>query len=392
MSVHDMRAVVGAASQTQNAVAVAPHKTPLDSLTSLRFFAALAIVVFHLKPVMPSFFQPVRAAYLYDRLACGVGFFFVLSGFVLYYNYGRLPKLRLKEFYVKRWARIYPLHLLTFTVWCALFYSSWGNSQSDKLLSGLANLTLTQSLIPGLLFGLGFNAVSWSLSNEAFFYAVFPWVRRTAVCMTALGTICGYLVLAHLLGFQPSVNKVFPNIEYFFAPLRLAEFCAGIFIAKLFCQQAKLPHATLLEASVLAAVVFNVFFQNVAHYSLGQLSYLPAFAAMIWVFAHQQGAISRALARQRALVFLGECSFSLYMWHHLIMRLCQEHLPATTPAWLAISVAFGASLTISVVSFKWFEVPMRKLLANTLAGRSERAVDDRLPQVAAAKPSVRAAA
>ena len=390
MSVHDMRTIVCVANDAPNATTVAPHNAPLDSLTSLRFFAALAIVVYHLKPVMPSFFQPIRAAYLYDQLACGVGFFFILSGFVLYYNYGRRAKLGLKEFYVKRWARIYPLHLLTFTVWCALSYSNWGAPQSDKLLSGLANLTLTQSLFPGLLFCLGFNAVSWSLSNEAFFYAVFPWVRHTRVCMTALGTICGYLILAHLLGFQQSVHTVFPNIEYFFAPLRLGEFCAGIFIAKLFCQQARLPHATLLEASVLAAVVFNVCFQNVTHYSLGQLSYLPTFAALIWVFAHQQGAISRALAQQRSLVFLGECSFSLYMWHHLIMRLSNEHFPKTTPAWLAISAAVAASLAISIVSFKCFEDPMRKLLGRSLVGRGERAAENRQPQTA--EPSVRAAA
>lgn len=391
MSVHDMRTMVYVANDDPNAAAVSPHKAPLDSLTSLRFFAAMAVVVFHLKPVMPSFFQPVRAAYLYDRLACGVGFFFVLSGFVLYYNYGRTAKLGLKEFYIKRWARIYPLHLLTFTVWCALFYSSWGTSQSNKLLSGLANLTLTQSLFPGGLFCLGFNAVSWSLSNEAFFYAVFPWVRRTRVCMAALGTIGGYLVLAYVLGFQDSVSRVFPNIEYFFAPLRLAEFCAGIFIAKLFCQQVRLPHATLIEVSVLAAVVFNVCFQDVAHYSLGQLSYLPTFAALIWVFAHQQGAVSRALARQRTLVFLGECSFALYMWHHLIMKLCQERFPTATPAWLAISAAIGVSLAISIASFKWFEDPMRKLLAKALLGRGERAVENRQPQTDA-EGSVRAAA
>ncbi len=144
------------------------------------------------------------------------------------------------------------------------------------MLSGLANLTLTQSLLPGFVFSLGFNAVSWSLSNEAFFYAVFPWVRRTAVCMTALAGISGYLVLAEAIGFQKSVSNVFPNIEYFFAPLRLAEFCAGILIAKLYCQKPAWPHATFIEASVLAVVLFNVCFHNV-HYSLGQLS---AFAGV----------------------------------------------------------------------------------------------------------------
>jgi peptidoglycan/LPS O-acetylase OafA/YrhL len=187
--------------------------------------------------------------------------------------------------------------------------------------------------------------------------------------MTAIAAIFGYLILAETLGFQKSVSNVFPNIEYFFAPLRLAEFCAGIFIAKLYCQKPVWPHATFIEAAVLATVLFNVCFHSV-HYSLDQLSHLPAFAAMIWVFAHQQGAISRFLANQRLLVFLGEASFSLYMWHHLIMRWCNSNLPATTAPWLAISVAMGASLAISAVSFKWFEDPVRKWLAQALLGRT----------------------
>lgn len=374
-----------------DAIPIAVKKSTLASLTSLRFFAALAIVVFHLKSTMQAFFQPVRGVYLLDRLACGVGFFFILSGFVLYYNYGERRKLDLKDFYVKRWTRIYPLHLLTFTIWCAVFYSTWGATTNEKLLSGLANLTLTQSLFPGFLFCLGFNAVSWSLSNEALFYAVFPWLRRTIACVTVMGAIAAYLVVSHAVGFTEATNRVFPNNEYFFAPLRLVEFCAGIFIAKVFSENAKLPHATLLEALALAVVLFNVCFQSV-HFSLEQLSHLPAFAAMIWVFAHQQGAFSRVLANQKVLIFLGEASFSLYMWHHMIMSWCNRHIPTTTPAWLSVSIAVGASLLVSTVSFRWFEDPVRKLLTKAILCRHPLTLAAQQPDDSCSESSVRAAA
>jgi len=78
---------------------------PLQSLTALRFVFALGIVLFHLKFVLPTFY----AWRYFDKLEAGVQMFFVLSGFVLYYNYGRLSRLRLKEFYIRRFARIYPL-------------------------------------------------------------------------------------------------------------------------------------------------------------------------------------------------------------------------------------------------------------------------------------------
>src|SRR4029077_17422654 len=85
------------------------HKTaPLNGLTSLRFFAATMIVIghgsgefgFHLSP--DSLFA----------LNSGVSFFFVLSGFILYYNYPALPnRSAVSAFYAARFARIWPLHI-----------------------------------------------------------------------------------------------------------------------------------------------------------------------------------------------------------------------------------------------------------------------------------------
>ncbi len=60
MSVCNMTSINDARDKGQ-AGSLSLKKAPLDSLTSLRFFAVLAIVVYHLKPVMPAFFQPVRA-------------------------------------------------------------------------------------------------------------------------------------------------------------------------------------------------------------------------------------------------------------------------------------------------------------------------------------------
>ena len=114
---------------------------------------------------MPTFYS----GYAFNHFAIGVEFFFVLSGFVLRLTYGALNPLNAGTFYVRRIARIYPLHLLTFFVWCVLFYSTWGNSGQKKFDSGVANLLLLQSFFAGFLYNLGFNAVSWSISDEAFF-------------------------------------------------------------------------------------------------------------------------------------------------------------------------------------------------------------------------------
>lgn len=333
----------------------------LDALTALRFFAALAIVVYHLKPVMPVFCGGLAKFPLFDRLSIGVEFFFVLSGFILHYNYGSRAGLDLKEFYVKRAVRIYPLHILTAGTWCALFFASWGAPFRDKLWSGLANLTLTQSLVPGMLFCLGYNAVSWSLSNEAFFYAWFPLLRRKAVSLSVLSVVAAYLVAAYMTGLQPVVAEYFPNVEYFCPLIRVAEFCAGILAAQSFKAETRLTNATVWEAGVLAALIFQVCFQHV-DYSLNQLSNLFMFTAAVWIFAHQQGAISKWLANQTTLVLLGEASFSLYMWHHMVLSVGNAHLPHGMWAPAAVFLAVGTSIVVSVFSFRYFENPARRIL------------------------------
>ena len=80
----------------------------LDALTSLRFFAAMAIVIEHTKDafhVTAWIHSPIPYDY-------GVSFFFVLSGFILTYNYREIGDFAAcRRFYVARFARIWPLHV-----------------------------------------------------------------------------------------------------------------------------------------------------------------------------------------------------------------------------------------------------------------------------------------
>jgi peptidoglycan/LPS O-acetylase OafA/YrhL len=82
-------------------------EAPLRGLTSLRFFAAAMIVVGH---GAGEFGFQLDADALF-ALNTGVSFFFVLSGFILYYNYPVLPdRAAVSRFYLARFARIWPLH------------------------------------------------------------------------------------------------------------------------------------------------------------------------------------------------------------------------------------------------------------------------------------------
>lgn len=143
----------------------------LDALTSLRFFAALAIVTEHSRGVFLS--QDVLTAWPLDQ---AVSFFFVLSGFVLFHVYPDLPdKQAIGRFWLARVARLWPAHLSALLV-LLLFMADQIHLLlgSDSLIIVVANLFLVQAWIPLPDFYFSLNAVSWTISTEMGFYLLFP--------------------------------------------------------------------------------------------------------------------------------------------------------------------------------------------------------------------------
>lgn len=114
----------------------------------------------------------------------GVTFFFVLSGFVL--TWSGSTRNGVGAFYRNRFARIWPLQIVTLLVAAVLPYGSsdnWGTFAQNVLLAQAWTYEGAHS----------FNWVSWSISDEAFFYQLFPLalllivrMRRTGLLMTAV--------------------------------------------------------------------------------------------------------------------------------------------------------------------------------------------------------------
>ncbi|MGH9344362.1 MAG: acyltransferase family protein, partial [Terriglobia bacterium] len=178
----------------------------LDALTGLRCFAAINIVLFHFSnPQWFGFLAPViNAGY------APVSYFILLSGFVLAYNYqgraraGQLDKVR---FWKSRFIRIYPIYLLSLLL-------SWQVVSTDyrEYTHGMfwAGMVLTPLLLQGWVPSIAtfLNTPAWTMSAEAFFYFIFPWMaewkkpERMAPHLTkmagvwALGLIPGTLYIA----------------------------------------------------------------------------------------------------------------------------------------------------------------------------------------------------
>ena len=317
--------------------AIGQEPVPLPVLTSLRFFAAFLVVAHHNLAL--------------HRGYSGVTFFFILSGFILAVNYsGR----SLRGFHAKRFARIYPAHLLTALLALPLIGAvGWWQ-----------NLTLTQSWWHAQPTYFSLNPVAWSLSNEAFFYALFPALLWAAMRWPRAVAVCVGLSFAGLVGVALAFPVSDPHYWfYLFPPARLPEFALGVILGIGFTRR-RAPIAPVWELPALVLVALSFLFAGHAGEALAySVAFVPAYALVIHVFADGRGPVARLL-RHRWLLVLGESSFMLYMVQYLLARYV---LRWTGWAHGNFLISVPLALLLSVLLWRWFEQPARRWLVRRLA-------------------------
>ena len=361
-------------------------ESEIKPLTSFRFFAVLFVFLSHLS--IFEIFPELK--YIYDRFFyegyVGVTFFFVLSGFILTYKYhSRIASLQvseLKSFYVSRIARIYPVHVLTFVVALPLVYQTVPTDLIGEGIRALLNLSLLQGFIPDVSYFFAYNAPAWSLSDEVFFYALFPFVMAlllrarltTARRAVALGIGLWLVALAGVWSFRDIETS---HWLFYIAPFsRLFDFLIGVLSCIVFLKirngvnTSKIVF-TLLELFSLAAFFFAFYVSPAVHQSLRYGVYYTPFIFLIIVsFAMSKGHLSDLLSA-RLLVLGGEISFSFYLLHQLVIRyFLGSHFFDPDPVFAAI-VAFLLTASLSYICYSLYESPARDKLRHRFAARRE---------------------
>ena len=186
----------------------------LKPLTSLRFLAAMWVVLFHYWPHLAVAGTPQLVAKGYLGVEC----FFVLSGFILCHVYlapFEAGRFNYGDFIWARIARIYPLHIATLVAMglmagAALAVGLTVDSSVLSLSALPANLALVQAW--GFSPVAGWNHPSWSISAEWFAYLSFPvfaaaalalrrWPGIAVACALALMAVT-YVGFARITGFS----------------------------------------------------------------------------------------------------------------------------------------------------------------------------------------------
>jgi peptidoglycan/LPS O-acetylase OafA/YrhL len=381
----------------------------LPALTSLRFFAAIYVVVHHLINIALLHTQGADA----DRAATwylawgtqghvGVTFFFVLSGFILAWCYhrsfgtatGDARSRTTRRFWRARFARVWPLHAAMFLAFVPLALLEAGTSIGALFTTawqGALNVSLLHAWWPfGGADGLAdtFNAPSWTLSVEALFYLLFPAIAallvhrlRWGVAQLALLAVGSWVALGIVGVLVANVDKG-EWIMRVLPATRLVDFVVGVALglavvqrlqrAHLHARPATVPTSlrwTLLEALTLAAasaspLVWALAASDVLPDTLGtSWFHLPAIAAAILVASLERGAISRRLLALRPLVWLGEVSYAMYLVHlFIVLAAYRAGLYDIVGPWAASVLLVIASIAISGIVHERFEKPRRARL------------------------------
>ncbi|MBN9143509.1 MULTISPECIES: acyltransferase family protein [unclassified Novosphingobium] len=353
----------------------------LDQLTALRFFAALAVLASHLWPLAeyPNALQPLARTLFHEGYA-GVSFFFMLSGYILAHTYqARLAEGRIGgwHYFTLRLARVLPLHWLVGVPLAVLALVQEGAGVWPKVA---VNLSLLQAWVPRSGWYFTINEPSWSLSDEAFFYACFaglalmPLRRLGLLAAGLLALNLGVVVWrvasgqgAILAGDEPTLTHW---LTYISPVSRLLDFIVGMLVYRL-------PRrgGTGAEAAALALLLCAM----VAYPLLGlpdvwrmQLAYLPLMALFIWIFGAGGGAMSGWLARQGWLILLGDASFALYLVHLPVVHgalAVQDWLGDDALPWLPWAGLVSLTVVaLSVAVYRWVEVPVLRWMRPRIDG------------------------
>lgn len=298
-----------------------PHR--FEALDSLRGVCAVLVVMFHM-PIASHWrdWPLIQHGYLF------VDYFFVLSGFVIAHAYAqrlRTPK-DAGRFMVRRLGRVWPLHVLMLAAFVGLelvrlwtAFDGVTPFERDRSVEAIwTNLLLIQAFnIHGYLT---WNGPAWTLSVEVGCYVVFAALlllapgRRFGLWRwvgAAAALVCAVIVATQAPRWMNTTHDfAFPRAVYGFF---LGAALQGVWLR---LPRLKGAAATVLELATAAAIcLFVAWAEGPAAVPVTLL-----FVFAVWVFAGEDGAVSRLLNRP-ALVTLGRWSFAVYMVHMLVLTI-----------------------------------------------------------------------
>jgi peptidoglycan/LPS O-acetylase OafA/YrhL len=355
-----------------------PNGFYLPELDSLRFFAFLLVLIHH-----AGYSELIEAWITLAKYGwMGVDLFLCLSAFLftrlLQAEYKQTGSVNIKNFYLRRAFRIWPLYFFFFALvaWLTVQRNGWSD---EATLRAVGMLTFTDNFMAarhGYNSALLHSPHLWTISYEEQVYLLIPWVllffyrsRPTITRLVLLGMALGGTFIRGWMIYRQIGHPDICVLPYshFDSVLGGIVIGLGIFDRPL----KRVPNILWLLIGILA---------------LGQVTLLPNVTRIQWqlmityplvgigtsliIYSLTQGGVGiiSSLLQNRRLAYLGKISYGLYVYHKLGIflanRMTKPHLDSDRlvayPA-MVLLLSFVITVAISAVSYGLLEKPFLKL-------------------------------
>lgn len=350
-------------------------------LTSLRGIAAFLVLLYHLKGFLHQHAITESVSFLYNNGYLAVDFFFMLSGFIITYTYFQkfsqtpVNQKTVLSFMVKRFARIWPLHVFILFLFLLVPLAHWITDRPIDQVSYNLHTFIYKFLMIDLWFmGASYwntwNVPSWTISGEFFAYLLFP-ILVIIVSNKRIRVIAVYLGTLIFIAWLYWVNN-FPSLGQGISKLGLLRcflgFVLGYCIYHFYFIMKDHIHHTTCSVLLFISICFCIYlgFNVEANYF-----YIPLLFSMILLFLLLSKTFLHTILENKFLIYLGDISYSLYL-NHIFVRTIYTMLfleDASYASLLDLSIIIGGCLLFAHCTYQWVELPMRTYIVRKYQSR-----------------------
>lgn len=354
-------------------------------LDGLRFLAFLLVYIHH-APQLPTFglLKPFESFFsiLHEYGWIGVDLFLCLSAFLftklLFTEHAIQGEINVKNFYIRRLLRIWPLYYVFITLMIVMTVSSQGWNGTVALRSlGLA--TFTDNIMAAFL---GYNMIFksahlWTISYEEQFYAVIPWLLRRLFGMSREEKL--KIVLAIFFGFTAiRAFMIYQNVDHpaiWVLPITHFEAILGGIVIGL----GWLDHLReRISSQVLMAIgiIFLILVCNLPNLKIIGWNLMLSYplvgagvALIVSAILQEKQSFLKNIFRNKGVAYLGKISYGLYVYHLLAIQygiLIASRFKiypsrAVVFPLVVFIVGFGLTVVFSSASYRFLERPFLRL-------------------------------